>query len=129
TIAGVAVTGYNGTFPVVAAPSSTQFTYIAGASGLAASGGGTSASATATITTITAHGLVVGQLVTTTGIAVAGYNGTFPITSVPSSTQLMFTAPTGGLAGSGGGTAAAAGSVDAGVHQVCVMFQTRQGYL
>src|SRR5271165_588749 len=129
TIAGVAVAGYNGTFPVVATPSTTQFTYIAGASGLAASGGGTASSATATITTSAAHGLVVGQLVTTTGIAVAGYNGTFPITSVPSSTQFTFTAPTGGLAASGGGTAAAAGSVSAGVHQVCVMFQTRQGYL
>ncbi|MGB2639315.1 MAG: hypothetical protein WAN32_10235, partial [Candidatus Acidiferrum sp.] len=129
TIAGVAVAGYNGTFPVVAAPSSTQFTYIAGASGLAASGGGTSSSATATIQTTTAHGLVVGQLVTTSGIAVAGYNGTFPITAVPDSTHFSFTADTGGLAASGGGTAAAAGSLDTGVHQVCVIFQTRQGYL
>src|SRR5271165_6207338 len=129
TIAGVAVAGYNGTFPVVATPSTAQFTYIAGASGLAASGGGTASSATATITTSAAHGLVVGQLVTTNGIAVAGYNATFPITSVPSSTQFTFTAPTGGLAASGGGTAAAAGSVSAGVHQVCVMLQTRQGYL
>src|SRR5271166_2587940 len=129
TIAGVAVAGYNGTFPVVATPSTAQFTYIAGASGLAASGGGTASSATSTITTSAAHDLVVGQLVTTNGIAVAGYNATFPITSVPSSTQFTFTAPTGGLAASGGGTAAAAGSVSAGVHQVCVMFQTRQGYL
>ncbi len=129
TISGVAVTGYNGTFPIVAVPSGTQFTYIAGASGLAASGGGTSASATATIQTTTAHGLVVGQLVTTSGIAVAGYNGTFPITAVPDSTHFSFTAPTGGLAASGGGTAAAAGSVDAGAHQVCVIFKTRQGYL
>jgi hypothetical protein len=129
TIAGVAVTGYNGTFPVVAAPSNTQFTYIAGASGLAASGGGTSASATATIQTTASHGLVVGQLVTTAGIAVAGYNGTFPITTVPDATHFTFTASTGGLAASGGGTAAAAGSVGAGAHQVCVIFQTRQGYL
>src|SRR5271155_4349317 len=128
TIAGVAVAGYNGTFPVVAAPSSTQFTYIAGASGLAASGGGTAASATATIQTITAHGFVVGQLITTTGIANAGYNGTFPVAAVPSSTSFTFIAPTGGLAASGGGTAAAAGSIVAGVHQVSVMFQTRQGY-
>src|SRR6202795_3917128 len=37
TIAGVGVSGYNGTFPVVAVPTGTQFTYIAGASGLAAS--------------------------------------------------------------------------------------------
>jgi len=129
TIAGVGVAGYNGTFPVVSAPSTTQFTYIAGASGLAASGGGTSASATATIQTTAAHGFVVGQLVTTSGIGVAGYNGTFPIASVPDSTHFTFSAATGGLAASGGGTAAAAGSLSPGVHQVCVIFKTRQGYL
>src|SRR5215470_15669767 len=77
TISGVGVAGYNGTFPVVAVPSSTTFTYIAGASGLAASGGGTASSATATIQTSAAHGFVSGQLVTTSGIGVAGYNGTF----------------------------------------------------
>src|SRR5216684_36074 len=129
TVAGVGVAGYNGTFPVVSAPTTTQFTYIAGASGLAASGGGTAASATAAIQTTAAHGFVAGQLVTTTGIGVAGYNGTFPITSVPDATHFTFTATTGGLAASGGGTAAAAGSVSPGVHQVCVIFKTRQGYL
>jgi len=129
TVAGVGVAGYNGAFPVVSVPTSTQFTYIAGASGLAASGGGTAASATATIQTTSAHGFVVGQLVTTSGIGVSGYNGTFAITSVPDSTHFTLTAATGGLAASGGGTAAAAGSVSAGVHQVCVIFQTRQGYL
>lgn len=129
TIAGVGVAGYNGTFPIVSVPSTTQFTYIAGASGLAASGGGTAASCTATVQTTVAHGFVVGQLVTTSGIGVSGYNGTFAITSVPDSTHFTFTATTGGLAASGGGTAAAAGSVGTGVHQVCVIFQTRQGYL
>ena len=129
TISGVGVSGYNGTFPVVATPSTTTLTYIAGASGLAASGGGTSAGATATIQTTSAHGFVVGQLVTTSGVGVSGYNGTFPVTAIPDSSHFTFTAPTGGLAASGGGTAAAAGSVDAGVHQVCVIFQTRQGYL
>lgn len=129
TISGVGVSGYNGTFPVVAAPTSTTFTYIAGVSGLAASGGGSAASATTTIQTTSAHGFVVGQLVTTSGIGVAGYNGTFPVTSVPDSTHFTFTATIGGLAASGGGTAAAAGSVAAGAHQVSVIFQTRQGYL
>src|SRR5277367_3634283 len=128
TITGLGGAGYNGTFSVVAAPNTTQFTYIAGASGLAASGGGTSASAAATIQTTTAHGFVVGQLVTTTGIGTAAYNGTFPIATVPDATHFTFTANNGGLAASGGGTATAAGSVDTGVHQVCVMFQTRQGY-
>src|SRR6267378_337183 len=129
TVAGVGVTSYNGTFPIVSVPSSTQFTYIAGASGLAPSGGGTAASATATIQTASAHGFVVGQLVTTTSIGVAGYNGTFAVTSVPDSTHFTFTAATGGLAASGGGTAAAAGSVSSGLHKVCVIFKTRQGYL
>src|SRR5258707_3417545 len=128
-VAGVGVSGYNGPFPVVSLPSSTQFTYIAGASGLAASGGGTAASANATIQTAAAHGFVVGQLVTPTSIGVAGYNGTFAITSVPDSIHFTFTAATGGLAASGGGTASAAGSIGAGVHQVCVIFKTRQGYL
>src|SRR5215510_8161192 len=72
TISGVGVAGYNGTFPVVSVPSTTQFTYIAGASGLASSGGGTAASATATIQTTAAHGFVVGQLATTSGIGVSG---------------------------------------------------------
>jgi len=129
TVVGVGVSAYNGTFPVVSVPTSTQFTYIAGASGLAASGGGTADSCTATIQTTAAHGFVVGQLVTTSGIGVSGYNGTFAVTSVPDSTHFTFTAATGGLAVSGSGTAAAAGSVSAGVHQVCVIFQTRQGYL
>src|SRR5260370_1039203 len=129
TIAGVGVSGYNGTFPIVSTPTTTQFTYIAGASGLAASGGGSAASATATIQTTAAHGFVLGQLVTTNGIGVAGYNGTFPITGVPDSTHFTFTASVGGLTASGGGTAAAAGSVSPGVHQVCVIFKTRQGYL
>jgi hypothetical protein len=128
TVAGVGVAGYNGTFPIVSVPSVTQFTYIAGASGLAASGGGTAASATATIQTTASHGFASGQLVTTAGIGVAGYNGSFQITSVPDSTHFTFTAPTGGLAASGGGTAAAAGSIAPGVHQVSVIFQTRQGY-
>jgi len=129
TIAGVGVSGYNGTFPVVSILSSTQFTYIAGASGLAASGGGTSASCTATIQTAVAHGFVSGQLVTTSGIGIAGYNGTFAIASVPDATHFTFTAASGGLAASGSGAAAAAGSISAGVHQVCVLFKTRQGYL
>src|SRR5579871_5203452 len=86
TIAGVGVSSYNGTFPIAAILSTTQFTYILGVSGLAASGGGTAASCTATIQTSSAHGFVAGQLVTTTGIGVAGYNGTFTITSVPDST-------------------------------------------
>jgi len=129
TIAGVGVSGYNGTFTVIGAPSSTQFTYIAGATGLANSGGGTSSSATVTIQTAAAHGFTAGQLVNISGVGVASYNGAFNIASVLDSTHFTYNASTGGLASSGGGTAAAAGSVSQGIHQCCVIFQTRQGYL
>jgi hypothetical protein len=129
TVSGVSVSGYNGTFTVVSAPLSTQFTYVVGVAALANSGGGTAASSTATIQTVSAHGFVVGQLVLTTGIGVTGYNGTFTVSSVLDSTHFTFTAPSGGLTASGGGTAAAAGNISPGVHQVCVLFQTRQGYL
>src|ERR1700731_2879460 len=56
TVACGRVSGYTGTFPIVSAPGGTQFTSIAGPSGLAVSGGGTAASATATIQTAAAHG-------------------------------------------------------------------------
>src|SRR5882724_8413272 len=129
TVAGVGVSAYNGTFPVVSVLSTTQFTYISGATGLPNSGGGTTASATVTIQTSAAHGLSAGQLVTTTGVSVAGYNGTFNVASVIDATHFTYYAANGGLAASGGGTAAAAGNVDQGMHQCCVIFQTRQGYL
>jgi hypothetical protein len=129
TISGVGVVGYNGTFAVTGTPSGTQFTYVIGVSGLAGSGAGTSASATATIQTSVAHGFAVQQIVSITGVGVSGYNGTFAIATVPDSTHFTYTAVSGGLAASGGGTAAAAGNVAAGVHQACVIFQTRQGYL
>jgi hypothetical protein len=82
-----------------------------------------------TITTSAAHGLSAGQSVTVAGVGVSGYNGTFPVVSVPSSTQFTYIAGASGLAASGGGTASAAGNVATGVHQVCVIFKTRQGYL
>lgn len=129
TISGVGIAGYNGTFAVLSVLSATQFTYVAGVSGLAPSGAGTSASATATIQTNVAHDFAVGQIVNVSGVGAAAYNGTFTIAAVPDSTHFRFTATTGGLASSGAGTASAAGSVNAGVHQACVIFKTRQGYL
>jgi hypothetical protein len=71
-----------------------------------------------TITTTAAHGLSAGQSVTVAGVGVAGYNGTFAVVSTPSGTQFTY------IAG-----ASAAGSIATGVHQVCVIFKTRQGYL
>jgi len=62
---------------------------------------------TVTITTTTAHGFGVGESVTIAGVGVAGYNGTWIITSVPTSTTFTYTDTAAGLGNSGGGTAIA----------------------
>jgi hypothetical protein len=129
TISGVGVAGYNGTFVVMGTPNATQFNYVVGVSGLAGSGGGTSASATATIQTNVAHGFVAQQMVSIAGVGAGGYNGTFMIATVPDSTHFTYIAVNGGLGASGGGSADAAGNIAAGVHQACVIFKTRQDYL
>ncbi len=48
--------------------------------------------------------LKVGSSVTIAGVTVAGYNGTFTVTGVPSATTFTYTNPTSGLANSGNGT-------------------------
>ncbi|MCY2986578.1 MAG: dockerin type I domain-containing protein [Planctomycetota bacterium] len=76
-------------------------------SAIAAAGGASETGHTVTITTSAAHHLVVGQKVTIAGVGVAGYNGTFLITGVPSGTggtTFTYTNPTSDLGGSGGGT-------------------------
>ena len=50
------------------------------------------------------HTLQVGDVVTIAGVAEAGYNGTFTVTSVPTSRAFTYTNPVSGLPRSGGGT-------------------------
>lgn len=117
TVAGVGVAGYNGTWTVTGVLSTTRFTYTCDTTGLANSGGGTVTSAdivagatesgdTVTITLNNAYygSIKVGSSVTVAGVGVAGYNGTYTVTAVPSPTQFQYTNPTTGLAVSGGGT-------------------------
>jgi hypothetical protein len=91
--------------------------------------GATESGSTVTIQTTAAHSFVVGQLVAISGVGAAGYNGTFTVASVPDSTHFTYVNTATGLSASGGGTAAAAGNIPAGVHKVAVIFKTRQGYL
>lgn len=60
---------------------------------------------TVTIATSAAHTLQVGDVVTIASVGVAGYNGTFTVTAVPTTRSFQYTAATTGLANSGGGTA------------------------
>jgi hypothetical protein len=98
----VVVSGINGvgqTFTGTTAPATT----FTGGVTTAASGNGT----TATITTTSAHNLIVGDIITVTGITPTGYNGRYSVTAVTSTTLSYANATTGSQ------TVAGAVSVDA----------------
>ena len=80
----------------------------AGPSGIASTsnGGASEVGNTVTITTTSAHNLSVGNTVTITGVSAAGYNGTWTVASIVSSTKFTYTNPTSGLAASGSGSVA-----------------------
>jgi hypothetical protein len=85
-----------------------------------------------TVTTTAPHGYHLGQTVLIVNVADATFTGTFLITGIPSATQ--FTYDNAGANAASGDTGAGASStlqpqVSPGVHKVCVIFQTRQGYL
>lgn len=114
TVSGVGVAGYNGTFTVTAVPSSRSFQYTNPVTGLAVSGGGTvtpavpgasSSGTTATIKTTAVHNRSVGDIVTVSGVGIAGYNGTVTITSVPTARTFQYTIASA-LGNSGGGSVA-----------------------
>ena len=114
TIAGVAAAGYNGTFTVTAVPTRARSSTRTRRPASPTSGGGTvtlaapgatESGTTVTIRTAAAHNRSVGDVVTISGVGVAGYNGTFTITAVPTPRTFQYTNATAGLANSGGGTA------------------------
>jgi len=71
------------------------------------SNGAKRSSNTVTITTTAAHGLTVNEQVTIAGVDDASFDGTFTVTTVPSSTSFTYT-QTGSDATSGNGTVSAA---------------------
>ncbi|MGC1400778.1 choice-of-anchor D domain-containing protein, partial [Candidatus Binatus sp.] len=70
---------------------------------------------TVTITMSTANpvGLAVNGNVTIAGVSVSGYDGTFPVTAIPSSTTFQYIAPTSGLGAGTGGNALAVTTANA----------------
>ena len=121
TIANVSQTGYNGVYTIASVPSTTTFTYTVTTSlSLSNATGGTATynapqvsaissisevGALVTVTTAAPHDFSVGQQLVISGVGVAGYDGTFEITSVASTTTFTY-AGTSGLVASSGGTAA-----------------------
>ncbi len=87
---------------------------------IAAVNGATEVGTTATITTTTPHGFVVGQIVninnvSLNGAAVGTYNGQFTITSVPSPTTFTITTGTANTAPAGGGAVSATTGTGSGI--------------
>jgi hypothetical protein len=117
TIAGVGVSGYNGNFTVTSVPTTTSFTYTDGTSGLATSGIGTAtdtntAGAQESGTTVTLNltspptvTLTPGSsVITVAGVTPSGYNGSWTVTAVPTSTSVQYTDTSSGLAVGGAGS-------------------------
>jgi hypothetical protein len=80
---------------------------IGGVPSAAQLGGATEDGNTVTIATGatgSTHTLQPGDVVTISGVANAGYNGTFTVSSVPSTRSFTYTNPSSGLPRSGGGT-------------------------
>jgi hypothetical protein len=79
-----------------------------------------------------AHNLLANDQVVIAGVTggATSFNGTFPVASITDSTHFTFNQIAGDEAGTPNtGTAAPLGNIPAGVHQVAVIFKTRQGYL
>ena len=109
--AGASIPAYNNVFIVTGIPSGTTFTFsepstvtglATGTGGLAQAGNiltttesGTTVTATTTVNPVSL-GLIVGDLVSVTGVSVVGYDGPFVVTAIPSSTSFQYT-PAGSL--------------------------------
>jgi hypothetical protein len=132
-IAGVPVGGYNGTFTIATVISGISFTYINNNTGLGASGGGTVnyGLTTVNLTAPAPAGFAnLNSLVQIAGAGVAGYLGIWTVrTAAAGGTSFVIYVSTLSLANSGNGSASQAGNIGAGIHQISVMFLTRNGYL
>ena len=129
--------GYNGTFPLLSVSTTgttATMTVFNPTSGLApAAGSGTFQQLKATFTFTPPTIVTPGLNVTVAGTSVAAYNATFKVLSNPPpgagffSATITATQLSGGS--SNGGTFTIIGNITAGVHQISVVFVTRQGYI
>ena len=94
----------------------------------AAPTGAVRTNAVSIITTTAVHGYAAGQTVTIAGVTDASFNGVFVVAATPSPSSFTYL-QVGAASASGAGTATLTPQISAGVHQVAVLFKTRQGYL
>ena len=92
----------------------------------------TRASNVVTVTTATAHNLLATDQALIANVAggATSFNGTFPVASITSATVFTYAQTGANESGTAStGTANPLGNITPGVHQVSVIFKTRQGYL
>lgn len=129
TVAGVGVTGYNGTFTVAAIASDRMsLQYVNSVTGLTSSSGGTVTYRFVEIDVSVITQIRNGLQVTVAGASNAGYNGTYTVRSVapPFYNKIFVPAAPAqyALPNSGGGTVSIAGNGTAGVHNAVLMFES-----
>lgn len=100
------------TFTVGQIISITGVTAPAAVTATITAAGAVRASNTVTITTSAAHTYLAGQLVTIAGVTDASFNGTFPITSVPSATTFTYLQTAANVSSGSGTTSATPGGFD-----------------
>lgn len=140
-ISGTGISAYNGTFGIASylvSPAGVLqgFTYL-----IPTTGGGTATTGTVAtpltqvnLATAPPYPPIVGQNLTIQSAGVTTYDGTWAITATPTpangmpANQLYVVVGQTNLAASGGGTVLTPGNIVAGLHQVSVVFITRQGY-
>lgn len=81
---------FDGNYTIVSSPTATTFTFAKNRSTARTVTGAILVSNTATLTTTEAHGVVEGEQVTISGLD-QNYNGTYTVTSVPSTTTFSYT--------------------------------------
>jgi hypothetical protein len=136
TIAG-ANAFYNGTWTIAAVlPDNKTIQFVrANSTGIPPANSGTVTTYRIVVNTTTTPAVFsAGQSAAIAGAGIAGYDGTYVIRSVNLPFSQVEVVPTvaqvnAALGNSGGGTISAVGQVAVGVHQLVVMFLTRQGYL
>jgi hypothetical protein len=91
---GVSISGYNGTWKVIAVPSPTTFDFTANSSSLAAGTGGTEYPLTVVVTTADPHGLLKGDTAVISGNSNTAYNNNLASTTPSFWTVSAVTSPT-----------------------------------
>lgn len=121
---------FNGRFNVAQIINSTNFLFATSITGTDLAGRSVTFDLTEVVPTSGMPGLTIGAFATITGATDTFYNGSWPVREQIDGTHFFVLIPNQSQeASSGGGTVTVGGNIAAGVHQMTVLYVTRNGYL